>query len=119
MLEGIVTESLSISFSIKQAIPKVSSYNIHWYYSSNMSIGIDDFNASQLQDITNMTNRTTLSRLFFTDDILTLNITHLVQAIGNKTETDQGRYFMRVSNPAGVAINFTDVIIAGELKCGN
>ena len=108
---GIVRGNLTISFIIQTAIPAVSMDNIQWFYSDSQNINKDNISR---EDITNVSNRIGMSYLTFSSDKLSLTISNIVQAIGSQRETDQGRYFITVSNPAGNDEAFTDVIIEGR-----
>jgi len=112
---GIFQDNLTIRFEISAAVPKVSGNDILWFYSNNSSINISNFDAESVEDITNRTTRTNgKSSLTFSPDLKSLTISSTVQAVGTESETDQGRYFIRVSNPAGVDVAFVDVVIEGE-----
>ena len=104
----------TLSFTIINAIPDVMTSDIRWYYAANAPAGPPDFTSAGFEDITELMNRTTFSSLNFTYDMLTLNIDNIVQAIGDVTETDQGRYFLSATNPAGERSNYIDVIIRGK-----
>ena len=107
--EGGVT----LSFIIRNAIPGVMTSDIRWYYAANAPAGPPDFTSADLEDM-DLMNRTTFSSLNFTSDMLTLDIDNIVQAIGDVAETDQGRYFLSATNPAGERSNHLDVIIRGK-----
>ena len=109
--QGAVT---TLSFSILGAIPLVKTDDIRWYYTISAPSGIPNFNSPDFQEITALTNRTSVSMLSFSSDRLSLNVSNIVQSIGNVTETDQGRYFLRASNPAGDISNYIDLVINGK-----
>ena len=104
---------VTLSFNITNAIPTVQISDIRWYYAANARSGSPDFTSENFQDIIDLMNRTSVSTLHFSSDRLTLRISNIVQAIGNVMETDQGRYFLSVTNPAGERSNFIDVIVRG------
>ena len=108
--EGGVT----LSFIIRNAIPDVMTSDMRWYYAANAPAGPPDFTSADFEDITDLLNRTTFSSLNFTSDMLTLNIDNIVQAIGDVAETDQGRYILSATNPAGERSNHIDVIVRGN-----
>ena len=108
-------ESAVLNFLISNAVPTVLTSNISWYYTSSAPSGEPDFSSSDFQDITNLTNRTSSSMLQFSADRLALTIGNIVQAIGDSVETDQGRYFMSASNPAGESSAFIDLLVDGKL----
>ncbi len=103
---------------ISNAIPMVDTCNIRWYYTTSAPAGVPNFNSTDFQEITNLMNRTTNSRLRLSTDRLTLFIIIIVQAIGSSMETDQGRNFIRASNPAGDVSNFIDLVVSGKLAIG-
>ena len=105
---GIESESAILMFHIESAIPSVLKSDIHWYYTASIIAGNPD-----LMDITNSSSRTSTSVLTFSEDLLTLNISNIVQS---GEETDAGRYFLGASNPAGDSRNFIDLVINGEFS---
>ena len=107
-------ESVVLVFTITAAIPSVVTNNIRWYYTTSAPSGIPDFNSTDFQEITNLGSRTSRSTLTLSSNRLSLNISNVVQSIGGVNETDQGRYFIRVSNPAGDVSSFTDVVVRGK-----
>ena len=107
-------ESVVLSVTITAAIPTVVTNNIRWYYTTSAPSGIPNFNSADFQEITNLANRTSRSTLTFSSDRLSLTISNVVQSIGGVNETDQGRYFIRASNPAGDVNSFIDVIVSGR-----
>ena len=108
-------ESVVLNFTVTASFPSVETSNIRWYYTSSAPSGIPDFNSTDFQDITNLAERTSRSTLTFSPDRLSLTISNIVQSIGGIIETDQGRYFIRISNPAGDVSSITDVIV--RVKC--
>ncbi len=103
---------------ISNAIPVVDTSNIRWYYTTSAPAGVPNFHSTDFLEITNLMNRTANSRLRLSADRLTLFISNIVQDIGNSMETDQGRYFIRASNPAGDVSNFIDLVVSGKLAIG-
>lgn len=65
-------------------------------------------------DITNSTGRTSASTLSFSADLLSLNISNLVQALVAGEETDAGRYYLRASNTAGEDSSSIQLMVFGE-----
>ncbi len=108
-------ETANLTFMISNAIPMVDTSNIRWYYTTSAPAGVPNFNSTDFLEITNLMNRTANSRLRLSTDRLTLFIINIVQAIGNSMETDQGRYFIRASNPAGDVSNSIDLVVSGKL----
>ena len=100
-----------LSFRIDRAAPPVPIENIRWIYSAELSVTPDGG-----MDITNRTNRTSVSTLLFSADLLTLTISNIVQARTTGEETDQGRYFLVAKHPAGDQFSYIDVVINGKLK---
>ena len=75
-----VTESATLSFHIDNAAPPVLTSDIRWYYTGRAS-GDLDITSSDFLDITNLTNRTAQSTLTYSEDLLTLDIGNIVQAL--------------------------------------
>ena len=112
---GNHTESAVLSFRIDNAAPPVLISDIRWYYTAAGASDINpDFTSENFMDITNFTSRTSKSMLTFSEDLLTLNVSNIVQALQVGGETDAGRYFLRTSNPAGVDHSMVDLVVFGE-----
>ena len=104
-----VSESATLSFRIDNAAPPVLTSDICWYYTGRgPSIDLD---FGDFLDITNLTNRTSHSTLTYSEDLLTLEIGNTLNVGG---ETDAGRYFLRVFNPAGESSSHIDLVILGK-----
>ena len=74
------------------------------------------------QEITNLMNRTTVSRLTFSDytnmRYINLTVSNIVQQrVGIGGETDEGRYFLVAANPAGINFNYIDFLVYGKYIC--
>ena len=110
-----VSESATLSFRIDNAAPPVLTSDIRWYYTGRAS-GDLDTTSSDFLDITNLTNRTAQSTLTYSEDLLTLNISDIVQALNVSVseETDAGRYFLFAVNPAGNNSSHIDVVVSGK-----
>ena len=110
-----VSESATLSFRIDDAAPPVLTSDIRWYYTGRAS-GDLDTTSSDFLDITNLTNRTAQSTLTYSEDLLTLNISDIVQALNVSVseETDAGRYFLFAINPAGNSTSHIDVVVSGK-----
>ena len=107
-----ISGSATLSFRIDNAVPSVSISDIHWYYTTDLNFEDVNFTSSHIQDITNLTNRTSKSILTFSDDLLTLTISNIVHDIKEEGgETDSGRYFLRAINSEGENSSFIDLII--------
>ena len=110
---GNETGSTTLSFRIDNAAPLVLLQDLRWFYAGNFSS-----DPSVRQDITNLTNRTTNSMLTFSDfanmryiNLTVSNIAQRRRGIGG--ETDEGRYFLTATNPAGVSSSYTDLVVFG------
>ena len=110
---GNETESATLSFRIDDAAPPVLLQDLRWFYAADFSS-----DPSVRQDITNLTNRTTVSRLTFSEftnmryiNLTVSNITQRRSGIGG--ETDEGRYFLFATNPAGVHFSYIDLVVFG------
>ena len=111
---GNETGSVTLSFRIDNAAPPVLLQNLHWFYAANFRI---DPNAGE--EITYLTNRTTESILTFSDftnmRYISLTVTDIVQQqVGIGGETDEGRYFLVATNPAGRNFNYIDLLVYGK-----
>ena len=109
--------SVTLSFRIDDAAPSVLLQDLSWFYAANFSS-----NPSVRQEITNLTSRTTVSRLTFSEftnmrhiNLTVSNITQRRSGIGR--ETDEGRYFLFATNPAGVAFSYIDLVVFGMYMC--
>ena len=108
------TESATLTFRIDNAAPPVLHEALRWFYIANFHI--DDPFAGQ--EITNLMNRTTVSRLTFSEftnmHYINLTVSNIVQQrVGIGGETDEGRYFLVATNPAGVAFSYIDLLVYG------
>ena len=113
---GNETGSVTFSFRIDDAAPSVLLQDLRWFYAADFSS-----NPSVRQDITNLTSRTTVSRLTFSEftnmryiNLTVSNITQQRSGIGG--ETDEGRYFLVATNPAGVALSYIDLVVFGMYR---
>ena len=114
---GNETGSVTLSFRIGSAAPPVLLEGLRWFYTPDLSIN-DPFAG---QEITNLMNRTTESRLTFSDytnmQYINLTVSNIVQQrSGIGGETDEGRYFLVATNPAGVNFNYIDLLVFGKYK---
>jgi len=107
------SDSATLFFRIDEAAPPVLLQDLRWFYVA----GFGD-NPFAGQDITNLTNRTAVSMLTFSDfvdmryiDLTVSNITQRRGGIGG--ETDEGRYFLVATNPAGVRFSYIDLLVFG------
>ena len=112
---GNETESVTLSFRIDDAAPSVLLEGLRWFYIPDLSIN-DPYAG---QEITNLMNRTTESTLTFSDytnmHYINLTVSNIVQQrSGIGRETDEGRYFLVATNPAGVHFNYIDLLVYGK-----
>ena len=114
---GNETGSVTLSFRIDNAAPPVLLEALRWFYAANFSS-----DPSVRQEITNLTSRTTVSRLTFSEftnmryiNLTVSNITQRRSGIGR--ETDEGRYFLFATDPAGVAFSYIDLVVFGMYMC--
>ena len=111
------TGTAILTFRIDRADPPVKEADLRWFYSSN--IGVIDPSVSNIsQEITGLTNRTSVSMFTFSayeNNMTSLTISNIVHAIdGQMTETDEGRYFLMATNEAGHQIDYIDLIVFGK-----
>ena len=109
---GNENDSVTLQFRIDNAIPVVELSELRWFYSSDIS------QSATMDDITNSTNRTMGSQLVtsFSDDGRFFNITvvNIQQQRQEGEETDQGRYFLQATNPAGSSMAYVDLEVYGK-----
>ena len=110
---GNETDSATLSFRIDVASPPVLLQGLQWFYAPNF--GDNPFAG---QEITSLTNRTAVSTLTFSEfdgmrfiGLTVSNITQQRRGIGG--ETDEGRYFLVATNPAGVRFSYIDLLVFG------
>ena len=110
---GNESDSATLSFRIDEAAPPVLLQGLQWFY-------VADFGNNPFagQEITDLTNRTAVSTLTFSDfdgmryiNLSVSNITQQRRGIGG--ETDEGRYFLVATNPAGVQFSHIDLLVFG------
>ena len=101
------TESATLAFRIDEAAPLVLLQNLQWFYVADL--GSDPYAG---QEITNLTTRTTGSALIFSDftNMRYINLTIVQRGSTVSGETDQGRYFLVATNPAGVSFAYIDLL---------
>ena len=107
------SDSATLSFRIDEAAPPVLLQDLRWFYVANFSS--DPFAG---QEITNLTNRTAVSTLTFSDFVdmcyINLTVSNITQQRGGiGGETDEGRYFLVATNPAGVQFSYIDLLVFG------
>ena len=102
-------ESVALTFVISRADPPLAMEDIMWFYSRNFSG--TPFNQSQ--EITGLSNRISGSTFTFSNDLLNLTISNIVQARMVGEDTDAGRYFLVVTNPAGMNYSYYDLVVNG------
>ena len=116
--EVIGNESMSatLQFRIENADPQVLLSGLRWYYSKAI---VNDLSHQTVVEITNETNRTSVSLLvtsFSSDgEFFNLTIENIAQDRMGGEETDAGRYFLQATNPAGASFAFIDLEVFGML----
>ena len=107
------TDSATLSFRIDEAAPPVLLQGLQWFY-------VADFGNNPFagQEITNLTNRTAVSTLTFSDftgmRYIGLTVSNITQQRGGiGVGTDEGRYFLVATNPAGVQLSYIDLLVFG------
>ena len=111
---GNETARAVLNFRIEQAAPLVLLQGLRWFYSPST----DTACCEGLEEITGLTNRTTLSRFTFSEfngTEVSLTVSNLVGS-GSITpgESDMGNYFLLVENPVGSNFAFITLIVFGE-----
>ena len=107
---GTDTEHPTLTFRIDEAVPLVLLQDLRWFYVADL--GSDPYAG---QEITHLTTRNTGSTLTFSDfaDMRYINLTISIAVRQRSTvsgETDQGRYFLVATNPAGVSFAYIDLL---------
>ena len=116
--EVIGNESMNatLQFRIDNAAPPVLLSGLRWFYSDNFASNTSDV---RVEEITNLTNRTSDSQFMtaFSSDGAYFNLTvvNIVQERLGGEDTDEGRYFLRATNPAGISLAFIDLVVYGML----
>ena len=112
---GNESMSATLQFRIDNADPRVMLSGLRWFYSERFA---DDISDDGVEEITNMTTRTTGSEFVtsFSSDGTYFNITvvNIQQDRLGGEDTDEGRYFLQAINPAGVSVDFIDLIVFGK-----
>jgi hypothetical protein len=103
---------VTLSFVITRATPNVSTDNIQWIYSPDFSETPFDQRPGDI-DITNDIMRIQQSTYTFTPNLLSLTIGNIAQARMVGEPTDNGRYFLVATNPAGSGFSYIDLRVAG------
>ena len=103
-------DSVTLTFMISRADPPVAIEDIMWLYSRNFSE--TPFSQSQ-EIITGLSNRISGSTFTFSNDLLNLTISNIVQARMVGEDTDAGRYFLVATNPAGMIYSYYDLVVNG------
>ena len=103
-----------LPFRINDAAPPVLLEGLRWFYVADF--GSDPYAG---QEITNLMNRTTISRLTFSEftDVRYINLTVstiVQQRSGIGRETDEGRYFLVATNRAGETFSYIDLLVYGK-----
>ena len=101
------TESATLAFRIDEAVPPVLLQDLQWFYVADL--GSDPYAG---QAITNLTTWTTGSTLTFSNfaNMRYINLTIVQHGSAVSGETDQGRYFLVATNPAGVSFAYIDLL---------
>ena len=110
---GNETENATLQFRIDNAAPAVVLSGLRWFYSDDIS------QEGETEEITNLTTRTTGGSGLvnsFSSDGLFFNITvvNILQERLEGQETDEGRYFLQATNPAGSSEAYVDLQVYGR-----
>ncbi len=117
---GNVSGEAILPFRIDRADPLVEDANLRWFYSPTPDL-TDPLEAGPgdgVLDITDLTNRTSISMLNYSqylNNTISLTVSNIVQAVNTQQrETDEGRYFLVATNPAGWDVDYIDLIVFGK-----
>ena len=115
-LIGNESMNATLQFRIDNAAPPVLLSGLRWFYSDNVASNISDV---RVEEITNLTNRTSVSQFMtsFSSDGTYFNLTvvNVVEERLGGEDTDEGRYFLQATNPAGISVAFIDLVVYGML----
>ncbi len=115
-----MSDEATLLFRIDHADPPVEEANLRWFYSptTNQTDPLEAGPGDGVLDITDLTNRTSISMLTYSQyqkNMVSLTVSNIVQAVDTQqTETDEGRYFLVATNPAGRDVDYIDLIIFGK-----
>ena len=89
---------------------------LRWFYSSEFDEQPDTDDG---EEITNQSNRTSLSTLTFSEFVdnryINLTVSRVVDgARRNSNATDVGRYFLTASNQFGTRFAYADLLVSGK-----
>ena len=104
-------DAVSLTFMISRATPPVQTNNIMWFYSPDFSQTPCN---GMTQDIIDMSNRISGSSFTFSNDRFSLAISNIVQARRVGEDTDEGRYFLVATNPAGGGFSYIDLVLNSQ-----
>lgn len=100
---SVEATSTDLHFIIDDAIPDVSPDGISWYFSTSFT----ELSPDDASDITDITGDKAPSRYTYSADARSLTIS-------NMNQTDEGRFYIVASNPAGIDFNHIDIIVYGS-----
>ncbi len=109
-----------LPFRIDRADPLVEEANLRWFFSPTIDLTdpLEAGSGDGVLDITDLTNRTSTSMLTYSqsqNNMISLTVSNIVQAVDTQvTETDEGRYFLVATNPAGRDVDYIDLIVFGK-----
>ncbi len=117
---GNVSGEAILPFRIDCVDPLFEEANLRWFYSPTIDL-TDPREAGPgdgVLDITDLTSRTSISMLAYSqyqNNTISLTVSNIVQAVDTQvTETDEGRYFLVATNPAGRDVDYIDLIVFGK-----
>ncbi len=115
---GNQSDSAILPFRIDRADPAVLATDLRWFYSPTGDVTDPIQAMGSVMEITDLTNRTSVSTLNFSsfqNNKISLTVSNIVQAVDTQQpETDEGRYFLVASNPAGQNVDYIDLVVFGK-----
>ncbi len=115
---GNQSDSAILPFRIDRADPPVLEGDLRWFYSPTGDVTDPIQAMGSVMEITDLTNRTSVSTLTystFQNNEISLTVSNIVQAVDmQQPETDEGRYFLVASNPAGRNVAYIDLVVFGK-----
>lgn len=102
---SVEATSTDLHFIINNAIPDVIPDGIKWYFTTSFT----DLSPFDAPSITDITGDKAPAHYSYSSDARSLTISNINQ-------TDEGRYYIVVMNPAGISYNHIDIIVYG-LSC--
>ena len=114
LLTSIERQNITLSFLVEEATPAVFPWDLRWLYFSSPLL--TPYGGGG-EDITNVSNRTLTSSFSFSAFVnstsISLTISNVLLRGPSGGLTDEGRYFLVATNPAGSNFDYIDLVFTG------